>query len=231
MTVQGQAGGASLTAGKVGRPRRTVTEKLDESLLQLAVQALRDADFTEISLSGLAKRIGVSKPTLYRRFGSKNGLVAAMVEYEFARMLDVSSGNREPRADPMGNLRAYARDLFEFFIRPSTANFVRFQNQEGVDSPQLAALRKSVHLGVLANLADLIRRVQESQNDQNADPNMLAALLVSVLQSPASLFSLGFDLDEALRGLTPDGFFEWRFQAFLNAMNGLAATDDRTKEV
>ena len=60
---------------------------------------------------------------------------------------------------------------------------------------------------------------------------MLAALLVSVLQSPASLFSLGFDLDEALRGLTPDGFFEWRFQAFLNAMNGLAATDDRTKEV
>ena len=45
---------AGLTADKVGRPRKAVTDHLDESLLDLAIQAMHDSDFAEISLERLA---------------------------------------------------------------------------------------------------------------------------------------------------------------------------------
>lgn len=211
------------TAGKVGRPGRAVTAELDETLLSRALAALRESDYNEISLSRLADRIGVSKPTLYRRFGSKDGLVAAMVEAEFSRLMVTPPPEPGPGDDPLERLRSYARDLFEVLNRPGTANFVRFQNQEGVDSPRLAQLRRTIHLALLDNLAAMIARVQAAEGLAATDVHMLAALLVAQLQSPATLYALGFTQDEILRGYAPDAFFAWRFVAFLAALRADSA--------
>lgn len=211
------------TTGKVGRPGRAVTTELDETLLSRALAALRESDYNEVSLSRLADRIGVSKPTLYRRFGSKDGLVAAMVEAEFSRLMASPPPEARPHDDALESLRGYARDLFDVLIRPGTANFVRFQNQEGVDSPRLAQLRRTIHLALLDNLAAVIARVQAAEGLAPTDAHMLAALLVAQLQSPATLYALGFSQDEILRGYSPDAYFDWRFSAFLAALRARSA--------
>ena len=40
---------SALTEGKIGRPCKSVSEALDDTLLASAIQAMRDADFNEIS--------------------------------------------------------------------------------------------------------------------------------------------------------------------------------------
>lgn len=218
MTKSVQSKRSRLTSGKVGRPRRSVTTELNETLLGLAVEALRASDYNEISLGRLAERIGVAKPTLYRRFGSKDGLVAAMVEAEFARILVKSPQAGSSKTKPLENLRRYAWDLFKVFISQATANFVKFQQQDGVDSPRIAALRRKIHLTLLDNLAELIDQVLSAEGLLKTDTHMLAALLIAQLQSPATLYGLGFSREEILRGYRPDEFFDWRFRAFLNVL-------------
>ena len=201
-----------------------MTAKLDDTLLRLAVQALRDADFSEISLRSLAKRIGVSMPTLYKRFGSKNGLVQAMVEFEFARMLEGVSQIAIAGLAPEDALRRHARDLFDQFGGPTTVKFVKFLNQHEIDSVELRQLRKEWHLRIVSNTADLIGRMPSAAGMDRARMDRLAMLLIDLLRSPAGLYTLGFEMDEAMNGLSPSQYFDERyalFQAGLGLGSGL----------
>ena len=213
----------ALTEGKIGRPCKSVSEALDDTLLASAIQAMRDADFNEISLDKLAARIGVSKPTIYRRFANRSALIEAMVEHEFAALLK-GSGDRETMSaatkvrdetDPLDDLRDYAQALFDFALRPSTANFVGFLHQEALLNPRIAELRHEWHVNVLNHLVESIRGVQASGRFAPSDPTMLATLLIDLMQTAISLYPLGFSQTDVLSGMTPSDYFQWRFSIFL----------------
>lgn len=214
---------STITRGRIGRPVKSVSDALDETLLTLAIQALRDANFSEISLDKLAARIGVTKPTIYRRFTNRSALIEAMVEREFASLLRFSDA-RDPlpdkdeaadQSDPLEHLRRYAQELFDFSLRPSTANFVGFLYQEAMLNPRLAQLRHEWHLSVVNHLADTIRQVQTSGRFAPADPCALASLLIDLMHTALSLYPLGFSQKDALAGMAPPDYFQWRFSIFL----------------
>ena len=213
----------TLTKGRVGRPSKSVSEALDDTLLTLATQALRDANFGEISLDKLAARIGVSKPTIYRRFANRSALIEAMVEHEFSALLKVSA-ERETvsvdakfgaQSDPLDDLRDYAQALFDFSLRPSTANFVGFLHQEALLNPRIAQLRREWHVNVLNHLAESIRKVQASGRFAPSDPAALSTLLIDLMHTAISLYPLGFSQKDVLSGMTPVDYFQWRFSIFL----------------
>ena len=224
---------STLTKGKVGRPTKSVSEALDETLLTLAIQALREAHFNEISLEKLAARIGVSKPTIYRRFANRSALIEAMVEREFALLLkgDVAQGtgpgtigpdaggsgadDTATPTDPLDALRAYALDLFHFSLLPSTANFVGFLHQEGLANPRLVQLRHEWHVNVLNHLTTSIRQLQAKGTFAPTDPTALASLLIDLMNGALGLYPMGFSQAEALSGMSPEAYFQWRFDAFL----------------
>lgn len=212
---------AALTRGRIGRPSKSVSEALDDTLLTSAIQALRAADFSEISLDKLAARIGVSKPTIYRRFANRSALIEAMVEHEFASLLKAGAGpdaglaEAAGHADPLDHLRSYARQLFEFSLRPSTANFVGFLHQEAMLNPRLAQLRHEWHLKVLNHLADSIRVIQASGQFAPSDASALANLLIDLMNTAIALYPLGFSQKDVLSGMTPSDYFQWRFSIFL----------------
>jgi AcrR family transcriptional regulator len=215
---------STLTRGRIGRPSKSVSEALDETLLTLAIQALREANFSEISLDKLAARIGVSKPTIYRRFTNRSALIEAMVEREFASLLktDVGpgllpgEGEAADPSDPLGHLRRYAWELFQFSLRPSTANFVGFLYQEALLNPRIAQLRHEWHLSVVNHLAQIIREVQATGRFAPSDPCALASLLVDLMNTALTLYPLGFSQEDALSGMAPEEYFKWRFDIFLN---------------
>jgi len=220
---------STLTRGRIGRPLKSVSDALDETLLALAIQALRDANFSEISLDKLAARIGVSKPTIYRRFANRSALIEAMVEREFASLLKFGAGRdtlpdgcagegeAADQSDPLDHLRTYAQELFHFSLRPSTANFVGFLHQEALLNPRLAQLRHEWHLSVLNHLAETIRKVQASGRFAPSDPSALASLLIDLMNTALTLYPLGFSQEDALSGMAPEDYFQWRFSIFLTA--------------
>jgi AcrR family transcriptional regulator len=66
-----------------GRPR-----KLDaEQVLDVAVHAYRQGDPADVSVNAICQLAGVSKPSLYREFGSEDGLTRSALERYAAQVL------------------------------------------------------------------------------------------------------------------------------------------------
>lgn len=59
---------------RAGRPRR---EGADEAILLEAIALVREKGYADVTLDGIARRAGVAKTTLYRRWSSKAALIAA----------------------------------------------------------------------------------------------------------------------------------------------------------
>jgi hypothetical protein len=146
-----------------------------------------------------------------------------MVEHEFAALLKVSRGQEtlsaktkvHDQSDPLDDLRDYAQALFDFSLRPSTANFVGFLHQEALLNPRIAQLRHEWHVNVLNHLVESIRGVQASGRFAPSDPAALATLLIDLMQTAISLYPLGFSQKDMLSGMTPPDYFQWRFSIFL----------------
>lgn len=214
-----KAAGAMLTDGRVGRPTRSVSDRLDERLLDLATEAFRDSSFAEFSLERLAARIGISKPTIYRRFKNRNALLEAMVDRQFATLVE-PRGIATDDADPVAELRAYAGRLFARFLEPESTNFVRFLIQESAANPNLTDYRQAWHRRVLDHLTACIGEAQRSGALRTGDTHGLANLLVDLVYTPITLALMGFVEGEILSGMAPDRFFAWRFDVFLAAAQG-----------
>jgi len=226
---------STLTSGRIGRPSKSISAALDETLLALAIKALREANFSEISLDKLAARIGVSKPTIYRRFTNRSALIEAMVEREFASLLKIDAGRgllpgegeAADDSDPLDHLRSHAWDLFQFSLRPSTANFVGFLYQEALLNPRIAQLRHEWHLSVVNHLAQIIRKVHATGRFAATDPCALASLLIDLMNTALTLYPLGFSQEDALSGMAPEAYFQWRFDIFLTVASAPSFTGTR----
>ncbi|OUL33780.1 TetR family transcriptional regulator [Nostoc sp. T09] len=61
----------------LGRPRST---QAHQAMLQAALELLAEVGFDAMSIDAIAARAGVGKPTIYRRYASKEELVADAIE-------------------------------------------------------------------------------------------------------------------------------------------------------
>jgi AcrR family transcriptional regulator len=78
-------------------------------ILEAAVAVFWERPLLDISLEEVARRAGVSLPTVIRGFGDKVGLFAAAVEHEYERV-------RQRRDEaPVGDVRAAVRILVDHY--------------------------------------------------------------------------------------------------------------------
>jgi AcrR family transcriptional regulator len=83
-----------------------------DQLLDVAEAVFVDRGFAGASMDDVAEGAGVTKPVLYDHFGSKDGLLAAVVERSGQQMLDATTGaigGLEPRAALLAGLTGYFR--------------------------------------------------------------------------------------------------------------------------
>jgi AcrR family transcriptional regulator len=73
-----------------------------DRLLLAAGQLLHEAGDGPVSTRAICERAGVQAPTLYHHFGSKQGLLDAVVNYGFTQYVQVPS----PDGDPVDRIRA-----------------------------------------------------------------------------------------------------------------------------
>lgn len=73
-----------------------------DRLLLAAGQLLHEADGGPVSTRAICERAGVQAPTLYHHFGSKQGLLDAVVNYGFTQYVQAPSAE----GDPVDRIRA-----------------------------------------------------------------------------------------------------------------------------
>lgn len=73
------------------------------AILQAATPLLYQRGLDGIGVAELCARIGVSKETLYRHFGTKDGLVAALLEARSRRVSDWLAAAVASAAAPPGS--------------------------------------------------------------------------------------------------------------------------------
>lgn len=156
-----------------GRPRDAAA---DAAILNATLAVISEHGYPGLSMDAVAERAGVSKPTIYRRWASKQEVVLAAVG---ALSETVPAPDTGSLAD---DLDAIARGLVAVFSAPSSARLVGSLLAEATLDPALAAALRSGFLAARrdAALAALARAARRGEIDPDAD----LALAVDQLAAP-----------------------------------------------
>jgi AcrR family transcriptional regulator len=123
-----------------------------EAILDAAVVEFERHGFRRVALDDVARRAGVSRTTIYRRFANKDELVAAVVEREnVALFSDIAAELKQ--AGPQSN----------YYVEAFTLSILRFRrhrvlNRMMTDEPALVLELASKHYGAaIGRMADALR--------------------------------------------------------------------------
>lgn len=128
---------------KVADPSN-VTQKLQqparrEEVLEAALALISEHGVAGASLRKLATRLGMSQPSLYHYFPSKDALVTEIVDYSTARMLGVGLAVSPPSS--IADLPRFAKEAtLALYETESHPRFVRFLFSVAIESPKHRAL-------------------------------------------------------------------------------------------
>ncbi len=125
--------------------RRRLRQRDDtrKAILEAADTLLVEEGYEHFSMRRLADRCGYTAPTIYHHFGDKNGLMDALIDERFRRLL--VSLRRSPRGkDPLSTLRAMAESFVQFGLdHPAHFHLVTSRKLNGSEPlPSLEEVRE-----------------------------------------------------------------------------------------
>ena len=167
------------------RNRRGEGDRLREEIITAASQMIGEAgDDTALTLRGVARRVGIAAPSIYRHFTDVDELKMAVVRRafaEFARARDAATSvGDDPAAALLARCRAY--------IRFALANPGPYRYLFSQHAPTGDPARPPVSLPTFHALADSISRCQQAgQARAGDDPHWLAAQVWAALHGQVLL--------------------------------------------
>lgn len=127
-------------------------EQVTEHILDAAVVEFERHGFRRVALDDVARRAGVSRTTIYRRFANKDELVGAVIERENVKLFaDISTELKA--AGPQSN----------YYVEAFTLSIVKFRrhrvlHQMITDEPGLVLkLAGRHHRAAIERIADALR--------------------------------------------------------------------------
>ena len=116
-------------------PERRDAARNREALLRAAEELIDHCGIDAVTMDAVAARAGVGKGTVFRRFESREGLMAALLNFsETEWQASVISGPPPlgPGAEPMDRLLAFGRSRLETTLR--LADLIRASGRAGTRS-------------------------------------------------------------------------------------------------
>ncbi len=171
-------------------------------LLATARQMLAEQGPGQLTMDALAERAGLGKGTVFRRFGTRAGIFAALLdddERAFQQQVLAGPPPLGPGAGPLDRLIAYGRARTGFLIAHrdiARATLDGHQPSPGRSQSPLSQLHIRVLLGQM-NLSD-------------ADLDMLAVQLTAALDGPLLLYLSAPDLTAASPGTAERIAHSWQ---------------------
>jgi AcrR family transcriptional regulator len=162
-----------------------------EAILDAAVVEFEQHGFRRVALDDVARRAGVSRTTIYRRFANKDELVAAVIERENVRLFaDIAAELKQ--AGPQSN----------YYVEAFTLSILKFRRHRVLDrmitdEPGLVIELAGRHYGAaLERMAEALRvifptgfveRIAEQAVTELADTILRYAAMALLLPSAQPL--------------------------------------------
>lgn len=173
-------------------PERRDAARNREALLVAAEALIDHCGIDAVTMDGVAARAGVGKGTVFRRFGSREGLMAALLNFsETEWQASVISGPPPlgPGAPPMERLLAFGRSRLELNLR--LADLIRAAGRAGVRS-------YAAYSFVAMHTRHLLGELQVSGDIALLAVALLAPLEVPILEQQVRIE--GIDVDRIEHG-------------------------------
>ncbi|SFC90657.1 TetR/AcrR family transcriptional regulator C-terminal domain-containing protein [Streptomyces aidingensis] len=170
--------------GRRGRPRAGEQAARRAAALDAALAELLGRGVTGLTMQGVAARAGSSKESLYSWFGSRQGLLAALIERQAEQVnTAVAAAVARPADDIAATLTAIARNLLTLLVGDVSVAL----NRAAMTSEELAALllrhgRHTTGPLVADFLGALARRGRLRIDDPGEAFQLLYGLVVRDLQ-------------------------------------------------
>jgi AcrR family transcriptional regulator len=197
----GSAGRADRTGhgdhgDRTDRGERADAARNRRLLLATAREMIAGQGADSLTMDGLAERAGLGKGTVFRRFGTRAGIFAALLDDdERAFQAQVLSGPPPlgPGAPPLDRLIAYGRARIDFLIRHREIARATLDGREQVPAGSQTPMSR-VHIGLLLGQLGL----GAADHDRGAaDLDVLATQLTAALDGPVLLYLSSALLAEA----------------------------------
>ncbi|MFJ4535396.1 TetR/AcrR family transcriptional regulator [Streptomyces tibetensis] len=117
-----------------GRPRKYEAPAPEEEVLQAALRAFATHGFNGVSIRTLNRELGVSHNLLHQRFGSKEAVWRAAVDWGFGHLVAELLSSDDESAEPLARLHAFVRTFVHFSARHP--ELPRLMNIEGTESSE-----------------------------------------------------------------------------------------------
>jgi len=144
------------TSSHGGTPGRPRDPRIDADVLDATKRLLIEVGYARVSFELVARRAGVTRPTIYRRWPSKMHLVHAAVFPDPDTTLVADSGDFE------ADLRAMIRRTLRSYARPEAQAAIAGLLSDLHDDPQLrTAVIDRLENQVRAHLAAVVDRATE----------------------------------------------------------------------
>jgi AcrR family transcriptional regulator len=160
-------------------------------LLAVARQMLAEQGPDTLTMDGLAERAGLGKGTVFRRFGTRAGIFAALMdddENAFQQQVLDGPPPLGPGAAPLDRLIAYGRARTSFLIEHCDIARASLDGHQPIPAGTQTPLSR-MHIRMLLGQMDL----------GPADLDMLALQLTAALDGPLLLYLSATDLAAAPR--------------------------------
>ena len=103
-----------MTRGRV-RAKRGEGDRLREQILEAAEALLVETGSEDaVSIRAVARRVGVTPPSIYRHFADKGTLLFEVCDRQFARFHEYLAARRPDQAGPVEAVQAIGRAYVEF---------------------------------------------------------------------------------------------------------------------
>ncbi|RLU00043.1 MAG: TetR/AcrR family transcriptional regulator [Ketobacter sp.] len=166
-----------------GRPSTDDVQEIENLILQVALGEFLERGYGGASLTRIVEQAGISKTTLYSRYGSKEELFRAIIFNQINRidpgsLLKIDSID----CDLEQGLKSYANKMLELNLQGEMLAVNKLINSESSRFPELgAAAAERTRLGVV-RIADFIRRCTQADGILCGNPELVAEAFIMMLR-------------------------------------------------
>jgi TetR/AcrR family transcriptional regulator, cholesterol catabolism regulator len=128
-----------------------------QRLLEVAIELFSSGGFKGTSIRDIAKALGMTISSIYYYFGNKDGLLLAILEFSYNRLLETLRGVCEQDMDPVERFRLLVRTHYNYARIHDKEVRIFFLEEEHL-SPEGNALKKKYQQDIL----DVYRRELEN---------------------------------------------------------------------
>lgn len=177
------------------RPRPTRSHRTADALVAAAAELFQERGFSEVRITEISRRAGMSHGTFYTHFDSKEDVFRAVIEALNANSLQRSGADRRDGMSVRSRIDETNRAFFEIY-RASARLLASYEELAGRDEAT-AALRRRTRLSYIGRTIAAIRSWQDDGSvDPNLDADAIAHCLGAMVERVAHLrfvFDEGMD--------------------------------------